>query len=89
MGSLDASQINRDKPAFAYMKRFNGSEENYAITFSDTFWMYLRDVLGYPIVQAEEAEHIARQEAVAAMPSFPEKGSVALVDGVAVVKLSD
>ena len=51
--------------------------------------MYLRDVLGYPIVQAEEAEHIARQEAVAAMPSFPEKGSVALVDGVAVVKLSD
>ena len=88
-GSLDASQLNQDKPAFAYTKRFNGSEENYAITFSDTFWMYLRDVLGYPIVQAEEAEHIARQEAVAAMPSFPEKGSVALVDGVAVVKLSD
>ena len=40
-------------------------------------------------MQAEEAEHIARQEAVATMPSFPEKGSVALVDGVAVVKLSD
>lgn len=89
VGSLDASQINRDKPAFAYMKRFNGSEENYAITFGDTYWMYLRDVLGYPIVQAEDAERIVRQEAVAAMPSFPEKGSVALVDGVAVVKLSD
>ena len=51
--------------------------------------MYFRDMLGYPIVQAEEAERIVRQEAVAAMPSFPEKGSVALVDGVAVVKLSD
>lgn len=89
VGSLDASQINRDKPAFAYMKRFNGSEENYAVTFGDTYWMYLRDVLGYPIVQAEDQERIARQEAVAAMPSFPEKGSVALVDGVAVVKLSD
>lgn len=89
VGSLDASQINRDKPAFAYMKRFNGSEENYAITFGDTYWMYLRDVLGYPIVQAEDQERIARQEAVAAMPCFPEKGSVALVDGVAVVKLSD
>lgn len=89
VGSLDASQINQDKPAFAYMKRFNGSEENYAITFGDTSWMYLRDVLGYPIVQAEDAERIARQEAVAAMPCFPERGSVALVDGVAVVKLSE
>ena len=71
------------------MKRFNGSEENCAITFGDTYWMYFRDVLGYPIVQAEDAERIVRQEAVAAMPSFPEKGSVALVDGVAVVKLSE
>ena len=49
----------------------------------------MRDVLGYPIVQAENEEDIARQEAVAAMPCFPEKGSVALVDGVAVVKFSD
>lgn len=89
VGSLDASQINRDKPAFAYMKRFNGSEENCAITFGDTYLMYFRDVLGYPIVQVEDAERIARQEAVAAMPSFAERGSVALVDGVAVVKLSE
>ena len=89
VGSLDASQLNQEKPAFAYMKRFNGSEENYAITFGDTYWMYMRDVLGYPIVQAEDAERIARQEAAAAMPCFPEKGSVALVDGVAVVKFSD
>ena len=89
VGSLDASQINQDKPAFAYMKRFNGSEENYAITFSDTYWMYMRDVLGYPIVRAQDAERIAQQEAVAAMPAFPQTGSVALVDGVAVVKLSN
>ena len=88
-GSLDASQLNQDKPAFAYLKRFNGSEENYAITFSDTYWMYLRDVLGYPIVQAQDAAYAARREAIAAMPCFPERGSVAIVDGVAVVKLSE
>ena len=51
--------------------------------------MYFRGVLGYPVVQAEGAARMARQEAVAAMPCFPERGSVALVDGVAVVKLSD
>lgn len=89
VGSLNASQINVDKPAFAYMKRFNGSEENYATTFSDTYWMYVRDVLGYPMAQAQDAERIARQEAVRAMPAFPQKGSVAMVQGVAVIKFSD
>lgn len=89
VGSLNASQINADKPAFAYTKRFNGSEENYATTFDDTYWMYMRDVLGYPMARAEDAERIARQDAVRAMPAFPQKGSVAMVDGVAVVKLSD
>lgn len=89
VGNLNASRINRDKPAFAYMKRFNGSEENYATTFDDTHWMYMRDVLGYPLVQAEDAEGIARKTAVREMPAFPERGSVAIVDGVAVVKLSE
>lgn len=88
-GYVNASAVNGERPAFAYTKRLTGAEWNYATTFTDTYWMYMRDVLGYPIVQAENEEDIARQEAVAVMPCFPEKGSVALVDGVAVVKFSD
>ncbi|MCI7703645.1 MAG: hypothetical protein MSP08_04800, partial [Clostridiales bacterium] len=88
-GRLGSSVLDQDRPAFAGAKAVTGLEANFAVTYSSTYWTYFRDMLGYPIVQAEEAERIARQEAVAAMPCFPEKGSVALVDGVAVVKLSD
>ncbi len=88
-GQLEDSVLDKDKPAFAGAKAITGLGDNFAVTYSSTYWMYFRDVLGYPIVQAENEEDIVRQEAVAAMPSFPEKGSVALVDGVAVVKLSD
>lgn len=89
VGNINASVINRDKPAFSSLRRFNGSEENYATTFGDTHWMYFRDVLGYPLMQADNEAAMAQHEAVRAMPAFPQKGSVALVDGVAVIKFSE
>ena len=49
LGNIQWSQLAMTRPAFAHLGGLTGTEENYAITYDDTFWMYLEDVMGYPI----------------------------------------
>lgn len=60
---------------------------NFAVTYQETQWQYLEYVLNYPVKRY--TGEMGALDGVQAMPAFPEKDSVAMVDGVAVVKLSE
>ena len=76
------------RPAFAHLGGLTGTEENYAITYADTFWMYLEDVMGYPIKRFRETKNEEQWRVTDDMPCFPDKDSVQMVDGVVFVKLT-
>ena len=88
LGDILRSQLAMTRPAFAHLGSLTGTEENYAITYGDTFWMYLEDVMGYPIKRFRETKNEEQERVTGDMPCFPDKDSVQMVDGVVFVKLA-
>ena len=88
LGDIQRSQLAMTRPAFAHLDSLTGTEENYAITYGDTFWMYLEDVMGYPIKRFRETKNEEQERVTDDMPCFPDKDSVQMVDGVVFVKLA-
>ena len=88
LGDIQRSQLAMTRPAFAHLGGLTGTEENYAITYGDTFWMYLEDVMGYPIKRFRETKNEEQERVTDDMPCFPDKDSVQMVDGVVFVKLT-
>lgn len=88
LGEIQRSQLAMTRPAFAHLGSLTGTEENYAITYGDTFWMYLEDVMGYPIKRFRETKNEEQERVTDDMPCFPDKDSVQMVDGVVFVKLA-
>ena len=88
LGDILRSQLAMTRPAFAHLGSLTGTEENYAITYADTFWMYLEDVMGYPIKRFRETKNEEQERVTDDMPCFPDKDSVQMVDGVVFVKLA-
>lgn len=88
LGDIQRSQLAMTRPAFAHLGSLTGTEENYAITYGDTFWMYLEDVMGYPIKRFRETKNEEQERVTDDMPCFPDKDSVQMVDGVVFVKLA-
>ena len=82
----------RTIPGFEKYTRVTGADESAVTGLSEQHraQAYFRYVLDNPAVIAD-SDVISRMETdswVEAMPSYPEKGSVAMIDGVLVVKLS-
>ena len=88
LGDIQRSKLAMTRPAFAHLGSLTGTEENYAITYGDTFWMYLEDVMGYPIKRFRETKNEEQERVTDDMPCFPDKDSVQMVDGVVFVKLA-
>ena len=88
LGDIQRSQLAMTRPAFAHLGSLTGTEENYAITYADTFWMYLEDVMGYPIKRFRETKNEEQERVTDDMPCFPDRDSVQMVDGVVFVKLA-
>ena len=88
LGDIQRSQLAMTRPAFAHLGGLTGTEENYAITYDDTFWMYLEDVMGYPIKRFRETKNEEQERVTDDMPCFPDKDSVQMVDGVVFVRLT-
>lgn len=89
LGDIQRSKLAMTRPAFAHLGSLTGTEENYAITYGDTFWMYLEDVMGYPIKRFRETKNEEQERVTDDMPCFPDKDSVQMVDGVVFVKLTE
>lgn len=88
LGDIQRSKLAMTRPAFAHLGSLTGTEENYAITYGDTFWMYLEDVMGCPIKRFRETKNEEQERVTDDMPCFPDKDSVQMVDGVVFVKLT-
>ena len=85
-GRLDENGYwNRGRAAFEDLDGTVGLWHDYAATYN--LGRYLTDYLNAPLVWDTEADAASWPE-VEAMPAFPAAGSVALVDGTVVVKLS-
>ena len=89
IGTLNGSPLDKMREAFVSSYVVTGAGRNYALTYYGTFWHYFEVILGYPI-QPFKGELDASQAKMAEqMPAFPAKGSVEIVDGVLLVKLSE
>lgn len=88
IGALDGGVLSAPRPGFDYSGV--GLNSSYSVTYTDTLAWYFRDVLGYKISLAPQdiLEAYRLREDVKAMPAYPAGGSVSMVDGVLVVKLS-
>lgn len=62
---------------------------NYALSKEEFYKWMMQSILGYPVnfVYDWDYEEISHRPAVRQMPAFPAKGSVAMQDGILVVKL--
>lgn len=91
IGSLKDSPLVAERPCFTRHSGLTGSWSATALPFDDqywTFWHYFQDVLGYPILPFKGTLNAAQSAVAEAMPPFPDKDSVQIVDGVALIKLS-
>lgn len=75
-------------PGFEGYETITGVSTSSPITFYETYEKYFKYVLNIPLNLWED-ETIAEDERVLEMPVFPKEGSIAMIDGVLVVKLGN
>lgn len=82
-------KVQSGAPGFDDISVF-GFEYKSQITSQAKYRAYFANILQYPIniVQGEQYDALLEDERVIAMPIFPEQGSVAVLDGIVVVKMS-
>lgn len=71
---------------FERYEMITGVEYHSPITFYDTYKDYFKYVLGRPI-SLMDAETVQNDERILHMPIYPKEGSIAMIDGVLIVKL--
>ena len=88
VGTLDETPISKDRQAFGDYYPYAGMSSHYAPTYNSTLNEYLISILGYPANLQSESDWVDRPE-VQAMPAFPDKDSVQMIDGTVIVKLRE
>lgn len=92
VGSFTDSQLAYHDPAFSRYEEGDLHQVNSAVTYDGTIKWWFQHVMGSSAaVIADSGTLIALGEtpAVQAMPLYPANGYCAMVDGTAVIKLSD
>ena len=92
VGSFTDSQLAYHDPAFSRYEEGDLHQVNSAVTYDGTIKWWFQHVMGSSAaVIADSGTLIALGEtpAVQAMPFYPANGYCAMVDGTAVIKLSD
>lgn len=69
--------------------RYTGTERDFLNIYSRTSWMSLYLGFAPTLADAVTTEALAASDEVRAMPCYPDDGSVRVIDGVVVVKLSE
>ena len=89
VGNISRSPLAMTRPGFEDYAYFTGADKLFAITDENMFWMYLGDVMAYPMARLDTADlSEAQKKAADEMDCFPKKDSVRMVDGAVVVKFS-
>lgn len=87
-------ELRRNEPYSHRLQGFNwfkgyGLEGVYSVTYRDTYRRYIRNLKLPMIVLGDtEIDEISARQSTIDMPVFPHKGYCQMVDGVAIVKLS-
>ena len=73
------------------IKSITGSEYDTQITYHGTYKKFFQNILQYDInvLDEDSTNEFRKMKIVKEMPVFPKKGSVAMIDGVIVVKLDE
>lgn len=89
IGTLNASDYGIRREGFDYTA--TGLANTFSISYSEVYSSYFKGYLNYPINLISESERteIEDDDRVKNMAVFPSKESVAFVDDILVVKLSD
>ena len=85
VGDLRYSDLNRGNMDIPYLESKCGLWYNYSATYN--FVRYITDYMNYPMRIAVNS-NLADTNDVKNMPAFPANGSVKMIDGAAVIKLS-
>ena len=88
IGSVDSSVYGMRN---RYMSDFSVALGNQMLSPPLVYPAFLSDYIGFPMpaLTGEQRAFLNDSEEVAAMPVFPAQGSVAMIDGIAVVKLGE
>lgn len=92
LGYMPDSPLSMDRRGLDHMHYDTvGRLHHMPMTYYDSYFNYFEYILGYPINLLQEGElpAVAAKPEVIQMPVFPYEGSVKMVDGVLVVKLSE
>lgn len=90
VGSLEDSVLSAAHQGFEHLSVLDAAKNNYAArSYEENIW-YMWGILGYPcnLVGIYEQAVLAEDEAVKAMPAFPQEGCCAFVGDTLVIKLS-
>ena len=89
IGYLLYSDIYRRNDGFNY--ECTGISDVYSLTYYGTYEKYFEYVLNYPLnlVPEKKARELSELKEVEEMGDFPSRGSMKMIDGILVVKLSD
>lgn len=80
--------IGNTKYGFERYGIITGAEKNSPITYYDTLKDYFEYILGIQ-VNLKNPEEVTDWQSVTEMPVFPKEGSIQMIDGILVVKLSE
>ena len=91
-GTFTDSNLTYHDPAFSRYEEGSLHQVNVAVTYDGTIKWWFQHVMGSSAaVLADQAtlDAVGKKAAVQAMPNYPAQGYCAMVDGTAVIKLSD
>ena len=90
IGNISHSPIAMTRAGFEDYVYFTGADKLFAVTDENMIWMYLGDVMAYPMARLNTADlSEVQREAAENMDGFPKKGSVRWADGAVLVKFSE
>ena len=90
IGSLDESVYGVTLQGFEHLTALEAASGSYAVSdYKNMIW-YCWQVLGYPFNFVSTYEHslLEQNSDVIALPAYPDAGSIRMIDGVLVIKLS-
>ena len=91
-GTFTDSNLTYHDPAFSRYEEGSLHQVNVSVTYDGTIKWWFQHVMGSSAaVLADQAtlDAVGKKAAVQAMPNYPAQGYCAMVDGTAVIKLSD
>lgn len=90
IGSSWASPLNKHRTGFEHLKGIFGASANFSLTHYRTIAGTFKTELGYPakLASRQDTYDLEDKEEVQAMPFFPERGYMKMVDGYLVIKIS-